>query len=180
MPYAVTHILIAVIIVELFRKYIIKSNKKFPRYYILFAAIGGLIPDLDIAFFYVLYFFGFTFEQIHRTFMHSIIIPLGLFLIGLFVLKAGVKLPFINKRHINLSTIFFIFAGGSFVHLLLDLVLGSKFPILYPLILTDFGLDLLKKFPAELRELIAPTLDGILLLFWIIWMQFKLKIDDYF
>ena len=58
MAYAVTHMLIAMFAVELFRKFIIKYNKKFPRYYILIAAIAGLIPDLDIAAYYGLYSFG--------------------------------------------------------------------------------------------------------------------------
>ena len=76
MPYAVTHVLAAIILVELFREYIIKDNRKFPRYYILIAAIGGIIPDLDIGLVYIMHFFGFAVEQIHRTFLHSIFIPL--------------------------------------------------------------------------------------------------------
>ncbi len=179
MAYAVTHMLFAIIAVELFRKFVIKNNKIFPRYYILVAAIAGLIPDLDIAAYYILYFFGFTLEQIHRTFMHSAFIPLGLFLIGLFIYKTGIKSTKLRKRHLKLSTIFFIFAIGTIIHLILDMIYGS-IPPLYPFIQTTIGLNLLYIFPKTLQELIPATIDGLLFLFWIMWMEFKLKIDNYF
>ena len=76
MPHAVAHVLIAIISIELFREYILKDKKKLPRYYILIAALGGVLPDLDILLYYILYFFGFSFEQIHRTFLHTLFIPL--------------------------------------------------------------------------------------------------------
>ncbi|MEN7982254.1 MAG: metal-dependent hydrolase [Nanoarchaeota archaeon] len=179
MAYAVTHMLVAIVAVELFRKFVVKNNKIFPRYYILVAAIAGLIPDLDIAAYYVLYFFGFTLEQVHRTFMHSAFIPLGLSLIGLFIYKTGIRHPELRKRHLKLSTIFFIFAIGTIIHLILDMIYG-KIPPLYPFIQTTIGLGLLHKFPKALQELISATIDGILFLGWLMWLQFKLKIDNYF
>ncbi len=60
MPFAVTHILVPILILEVFRNIFFKDHKKFPRYYILIAALGGVLPDFDIGVFYVLYFFGFS------------------------------------------------------------------------------------------------------------------------
>ena len=108
MPFAVTHILVVVICIELFREFFIKNNINFPRYYILIAAIAGILPDFDIALFYILYPLGFTVEQIHRTFMHTIFIPLTLFLIGIIIYKAGIQNKKIRKHHLEISTIFFI------------------------------------------------------------------------
>jgi hypothetical protein len=179
MAYAVTHILVVILAVELFRKFVVKNNKIFPRYYILIAAIAGLIPDLDIAAYYILYFFGFSIEQVHRTFMHSAFIPLGLFLIGLIIYVTGIKHPELRKHRLRISTIFFILAAGTIIHLILDAIYGIIMP-LYPIITTGIGLDLLAKAPRELQELIPATIDGILLLGWLMWMQFKLKIDNYF
>ena len=81
MPYTLTHILAAIILIELFRAYVIKNNKKFPRYYILIAMIGAILPDFDIGLYYILSFFGFGFLDVHKTFSHSIFIPLAIFLI---------------------------------------------------------------------------------------------------
>lgn len=179
MAYAVTHMLIAMFAVEMYRKFVVKNNKIFPRYYIFIAAIAGLIPDLDIAAYYILYFFGFTIEQIHKTFMHSLFIPLGLFLIGLIIYITGIKHPELRKHRLKISTIFFIFASGNIIHLILDLIY-YHFPPLYPYIKTSIGLDLLLKFPKPLQEIIPGTIDGLLFLGWLMWMQFKLKIDNYF
>ncbi len=180
MPYAATHILGAIILAELFRGYFIKDNKKFPRYYILAAAIGGIIPDLDIGAYYLLYFFGFSYDQIHRTFLHTIFVPIALFSAGVFFLKTGIKSSEIRKRHLRLSTLLFIFAGGSILHLILDSILAGYIIPLYPLAYYSLGLNIVSSLPEGFRGIIAPTIDGILILFWVFWMEFKLKISDYF
>ena len=50
MPYAVTHVLVAIILAEIIRDYIVKDKKKFPLHYILIAGIAGLLPDVDVVF----------------------------------------------------------------------------------------------------------------------------------
>jgi len=178
MAYAVTHMIAAIVVIELFRKFFVKNNKIFPRYYILIAAIAGLIPDLDIAAYYFLYFFGFTLEQVHRTFMHSAFIPLGLFLIGFFLYITGISHSEIRKHRLKISTIFFIFSAGTIIHLILDMIYG-QIPPFYPFIHWEIGLNLLYLFPKSLQEIIPGTIDGLLFLGWLMWMEFKLKIDNY-
>ncbi len=180
MPFTVTHVLAAIILVELFREYVIKNNKKFPRYYILIAAIGGIIPDLDIALFYALYPFGFAFEQIHRTFFHTIFIPLILFAIGFATLKFDIKSKTVRRKHLKLPGIFIILAATSLLHLILDATIAGTIMPLYPFSNFEIGLNLISIFPEEIRMTALLTLDAILLFFWIFWMEFKLKIDDYF
>ena len=180
MPYVVTHVLSAIIVIELFREFFIKDNKKFPRYYILFAAIGGIIPDLDIAAYYILYFFGFTMQQLHRTFLHSIFIPLGLLLIGLFIYKTGIKSSKIRKRHMKLSTIFFILSIGTMIHLTLDAIIAGAIMPFYPLTNFSIAFNLINIIPEGLQNSFLEVLDATLLIFWVIWMEFKLKITDYF
>lgn len=180
MPYVVTHILIAVILIELFRKYFVKNNRKFPRYYILIVALGAILPDFDIAVYYVLYFFGFSFEQVHKTFLHTIFIPLILLITGLIILGFGVKHSVFRKRHMNLYTILLILSAGSFLHIILDVIFSEGVAPFYPFVTKLIGLNLIRIFPLEMRELILPTLDGIMFILWLFWMQFKLKIDDYF
>lgn len=180
MPLATTHILVAIILIELFREFVVKNNHKFPRYYILIAALGGVIPDFDFAVYYVVSFFGFTFDQIHRTFLHSIFIPLILFLIGLFIFYTGIKNSEFGKRHIALHTTFFILAAGALLHLALDSVLSGYIQPFYPFSTMQFGLNIVQYLPANWQDSFPAVLDAILLLFWICWMEFKVKVRDYF
>lgn len=179
MPNPTTHILISIILIELFREYFVKDNKKFPRYYILIAAIAGIIPDLDLLAYYGLYFFGFGFEQVHRTFLHSLFIPMLLFLSGMFFLKSGVK-DNLGGKHIKISYTFFIFSAGSLIHLLLDMTFGGMLTLFYPVLDFSIGFNLISFFPDKLEWMIPHTIDAILLFFWIFWMEFKLKVRDYF
>lgn len=180
MPNTTTHILIAIILIELFREYFVKDNKKFPRYYILIAAFAGIIPDLDYLGYYVLYFFGFGVEQVHRTFLHSLLVPILLLIIGLIILKLGLKHKWIVKKHMQLSTILFILSAGSLLHIILDALFAGTIMPFYPFSNYSIGLSMVSVFPQGLQWMISHTIDAILLFFWIFWMEFKLKIPDYF
>ena len=143
-------------------------------------AFGAIIPDLDVVAYYGLYFFGFTIEQIHRTFLHTIFIPVGLFAIGLILYFAKTKISAVGKKHMTLPTIFFILSAGALLHLLLDATFAGQIIPLYPFSTFAIGLNLINIFPAGLRDLIIPSLDVALLIFWLFWMEFKLKISNYF
>jgi membrane-bound metal-dependent hydrolase YbcI (DUF457 family) len=180
MPFATTHILITIILVELYRDFFIKDNKKFPRYYILIAAIGAIIPDLDVVLFLVLSSFGFTIQQLHRMFSHTIFVPLILIILGIFAQELKLKNKEFGKRHITLPMTFYILAFGSLIHLILDSTIAGAIMPLYPFNTYSIGLNLVELFPIAWQELVLPGLDAALLLFWISWMEFKLKISNYF
>ena len=78
MPTAVLHILVPLVLIALFRDFILAKKKKqfFPLHYVLIAGIAGLLPDIDIIAFYILHFFGFSISEVHRTFTHSIFLPI--------------------------------------------------------------------------------------------------------
>lgn len=180
MPYATTHILIAIILIELFRDIFVKNNKKFPRYYILIAAIGSVIPDFDFVFYYIFYFFGATLNEIHRTFLHTIFIPLIFLISGFIIYGLKIKNKQFGKKHIALPTTFFILAFGSILHLILDIIISGYITPIYPFSDYSIGFNLINLFPNEWNNIIIPTIDAILLLFWLFWMEFKLKINNYF
>ncbi len=71
------------------------------------------------------------------------------------------------------------FAATNLLHLILDGLITPIMPF-YPISKIYIGLNILKIFPIGIRDLILPTFDGILILFWILWMEFKLKVSDYF
>ena len=170
MPFTTTHVLVAIIAIELFREYFFKDNNKFPRYYILIAAIAAILPDLE---------YIFQLPDLHRSFLHTLFFPLTLLAIGLILLKIDFKHSWFGKKHLKLSFIFYIFAAGSLLHILLDLVLRDGSMLFYPFSSFVYGLSLVSLVPFS-ETLVLIGIDTVLLFFWIFWMEFKLKIDDYF
>ena len=173
MPHAVTHFLIPAILVALFRDFYLKKRdkRKFPLHYVLIAGLAGLLPDLDIAVYYILSFFGFTLQEIHRTFSHNIFIPLIFLLLGF--LFIGVRNRELGKHKLKLSTIFFVISFGVVIHLILDaLVSGIIFPF-YPISNIQIGLNLINLAPVAWRSTIEPTMDAAILIFWIIYMEVR-------
>ena len=47
MALAVTHVILTIVILDLFRHYVFKKSK-FPRYWLVIGGIAGLFPDIDI------------------------------------------------------------------------------------------------------------------------------------
>ena len=71
MPYAVAHVILTIVVADIYRDYFAK--KKFPMIYVLIAGIAGLLPDADIP-------AGWIFNSIfgadysfHRIYTHSLI-----------------------------------------------------------------------------------------------------------
>jgi len=170
MPYTTTHVLIAIILIELFREYFVKNNKKFPRYYILIAAIAAVVPDLE---------YIFQLPDLQRAFLHSIFVPLIFLLVGLLIVGLDIKHKGLRKRHLKLSNIFFIFSAGTLLHMILDGVLRDGVVLFYPFSNFSLNLNLISYLPFN-ESLVLIGIDTLLLFFWIFWMEFKLKIDDYF
>jgi membrane-bound metal-dependent hydrolase YbcI (DUF457 family) len=98
MPQAVLHILVPLILIALFKDWYDKRHKKkFPLRYVLIAGIAGIIPDLDIAAFWVLHFIGLSFNEVHRTFAHTIFVPLIFFFLFL-IFKAVREKEFTSQK----------------------------------------------------------------------------------
>lgn len=177
MPQAVTHILIPAILMNLFRDYFVRDKRKFPLHYVLIAGLAGILPDFDLAVYYVLGFFGFGLNEIHRTFSHNVFIILFFILLGFIFLKNNFKT--FGKHRLKLSTIFFVISFGVFMHLFLDfLIIGEIVPF-YPLSNYIIGLDLVSLLPVYWQESIIPVLDAALLIFWLIYIELKHKISNF-
>ena len=179
MPQAVTHFLIPAILVALFRDFYLKKRDRqtFPLHYVLIAGLAGLLPDIDIAIYYLFSFFGFAYGEVHRTFSHNLFVPLIFLILGFVFI--GVRNRELGKHKLKLSTIFFILAFGILIHLTLDsLVAGSILPF-YPLSNFEFGLDLISKLPGQFQGTIVPVIDAILLVFWMIYLELRHKISDF-
>jgi len=168
MPQAVTHVLIAIILVDLYRDYFIKDKKKIPLSFVLLGGIAGLLPDIDIPVYWVLNnILGFNFPWIHRTITHSVFFPLAFVAIAL-------VLHYIKKH--KASTIFGIISFGITIHLLLDMFLSGGIMPFYPLAGYTFtkGLFSSLDFPS-----FYAGLDAIILIAWLWHEEVKHKIRDF-
>lgn len=179
MPTAVLHILVPLILMALFRDYFLTKKKKqfFPLHYVLIAGIAGLLPDIDIGAFYILHFFGFSISEVHRTFTHSIFLPI-IFII-FFYAFAKIKLSELGRHKLTLSTICLMLSVGTIAHIILDAALSGSASLFYPFSTKLFGFDIISFLPPALRSLAIPTLEGILLVFWLVYLEVKHKISDF-
>jgi len=177
MPHAVTHVLIAIILIELYRDYFIKNKKAFPLHYVLIGGIAALLPDLDIAVYYILSFFGYTLGEVHRTFSHNLFVPL------VFVAAAVPFWKFKNKelgeRHLKLRNIFLVISFGIFMHLVLDATLSGNIMPFYPISTYSLGLNLIKLAPAAWQQSILPSIDAAILILWLIHIERRHKISSF-
>lgn len=178
MPHAVTHILFAVVLIELFRDYSIKNKKDFPLKYILIGGIAALTPDVDVVASWVLYFSGYTIQEIHRNFTHTLILPAIFLVAGLLTLNLNIR--WFEKRNMKLSKILFVISFAITTHLLLDSIIFGTISPFYPITKFHFGLDLLGFVPSPFRNTILPALDGLVFVFWLIHLGKKHKISSFF
>jgi len=179
MPEAVTHILVPLILMALIRDFYLrkKDKKHFPLHYVLIAGLAGLLPDVDVLAFWVLGNFGFAFDSIHRTFTHTFVLPL-VFLILFFVFH-NVKVKELGRHKLKISIICLMIAFGTFTHLILDWIFwGVIFPV-YPFSSLGTGLNIVSALPVNLQWLFFPSLDAILLVFWLIYLEVKHRISDF-
>src|SRR3989338_6852819 len=104
MPLAVTHVLLTIIIVGLYRDYVTKHKHYFSLYTIFIAGVAGLLPDIDIPLAWILRAFGFAFPLWeHGGFTHTPVFALLFLVPGLLFLKKG--------RH-RMSMYFFVISFG--------------------------------------------------------------------
>lgn len=181
MPQAVTHILIPILLIALFRDYFVKDKSKFPLHYVLIAGLGGVLPDIDIPISLVLKTFGIVSWSLHKTLTHSIFFPLTFLIIGLLLrpTKEKARICRIRNHELKWSSIFFILAFGTATHIFLDILVWEGSFLFYPFLNIDFGIKLLRFIPENLRNTVFALMDGIFLVIWISYLELKHKISDF-
>lgn len=168
MPFAVTHILLTIILVDLYRDYITKHKKYFTLHTVFIAGIAGLLPDIDIPLNWILNFFGANI--VHGTITHTPIFGL-VFLIPGFVLWR-------HKKHKE-AVYFFAICFGIFLHIFLDYFFSSDYRggiiFFYPFSNVTYGLNLLQNISLDLFA----AIDAIILLLWLWHEEIRHKISDF-
>ncbi len=166
MAYAVTHILVVIVFLDLLRHYVFGKNK-FPRYLVVLGGIAGLAPDLDIPLGWILSLITGKEVLIHGTFTHSLILVLVLFAVGIFLH---------SQKNYLWSRIFNVVGVGVLFHIGLDCLYGGgleKF-FFWPFMLKLNVCNLWNLYPY------GNEIDAILLVLWLVHEEIHQKVKDWF
>src|SRR3989344_70198 len=121
MPYAAAHVILTIVIADIYRDYIAK--KRFPMIYVLIAGIAGLMPDLDVPASWIFNFIFGTNYNFHRIYTHSLIYAIVFFFISVLFLFAKKEKYKILKWNVPKRAFFMFFlamAFGWLMHIGLD------------------------------------------------------------
>jgi membrane-bound metal-dependent hydrolase YbcI (DUF457 family) len=168
MPYAVTHVILTIVVLDLIRDYVIKDGKRIPLHLLFLGGIAGLLPDIDIPLYWLLNkVLGIQINWFHRTFSHSIFFAL------LFLL-ATILLLFTNKEKYWLPMA--VISFGVCFHIFLDVIFAGYVTLFYPFTTTKFGFDLAAKiaWPGLMEGL-----DALILLVWLYDLDRRHRLRDF-
>ncbi|MBI4155285.1 metal-dependent hydrolase [Candidatus Woesearchaeota archaeon] len=172
MPLAVTHIIITIVLVDLYRHYIAKNS--FSRVYVLIAGIAGLLPDADIPLSWLISLFSKTPLIVHRIFTHAVIWSI-LFVLIAFIIHISSKKKYFKFTKKQVALFFIMISIGWLSHIVLDCTLQGNETISWIPIIANLNFC-----PKWLTQEAITGLDAIILLAWLIHEEIKHKIKDYF
>lgn len=166
MAYAVTHVLIPIVILDLLRHYVF-GKKKFPRYLIVVGGIAGLIPDIDIPLGWLMSGLSGTTISFHGAFTHSF------FWVLLFGGTALASYSFQKERW---AKIFAVVSLGWLAHIVLDCFYQESFR---KLLFWPFSWQA-SFCPDWNLYAYATSIDAILLVLWLVHEEVHGYVKDYF
>ncbi|MFH1276617.1 MAG: metal-dependent hydrolase [Candidatus Woesearchaeota archaeon] len=179
MALAVTHVILTIVILDIFRHYVF-GKEKFPRYLLVIGGIAGLAPDLDIPLSWIYSLISGIGAYYHGVFTHSIFWPIVFLVVGVIlqqINKTKQKLKRSKKNTFNYmkwSKISYVISAGWFMHLIFDCLYGGYNSMLWPIhTLTTFC-------PEFGLSSYAISIDAIILVLWLIHEELHQKIKDYF
>lgn len=169
MPYAVTHVLLTIIVIDLYRDYVTKHKKFFSLHTVLIGGIAGLLPDIDVPMGWIMQYFDINI--VHGSLTHTPWFALLFFIPGL---------VFLNKEKKKVATIYFAISFGVFFHISLDWFLGGGMHQgvmwLFPFSVHAFKFHLMNNIGWNNWN---AGLDAVILLAWLWHEEIKHKIKDF-
>lgn len=174
MPYAVAHVILTIVIADIYRDYF--ARKKFPMVYVLLAGIAGLLPDADIPFGWAYNFIFGTSYNFHRWYTHSLLYVIVFFFIAMMVSFFGKGKYRFFRWNVPKQAIIMFFLAMSFgwlMHITLDCGLAA-----------DGFLNLMPSMPLAFcphpwSNQAILGFDAIILVLWLIHEQYRHDIKDY-
>ena len=171
MPLAVTHVILTIIVVDIYRDYFLKNKEHFTLHTVMIAGIAGLLPDIDIPLSKLLAMFNYFPGWLqHGGITHTIFFGI------IFLIPA---LYFWKKQNKTIATYFFAITFGILFHIFLDFFLGGGrwegIMFFWPILDQSYKLHLLHDFGRD----IFLSLDAVILLLWLYHEEVKHKISDF-
>lgn len=173
MPFAVTHVLIAIILVSIYRDYITDHKKWFTLYTVLIAGIAGLLPDIDIAIRMIFQLFGWGIPTLleHGGITHTAAYGLVFLIPGFIYLK--------KEKH-KTAMYFFVICFGILLHNFMDFFIGGGAAEgvmwFWPISNATYKIHLLLNVGISN---IPEAMDAVLLIAWLAYIEIKHKIIDF-
>lgn len=167
MPQAVVHVLLTIIVLDLFRDHFLKDKHKLPLHYIFIGGIAGLLPDIDVPIFWLLNnLLGINAPWFHRVITHTFLF------IAMFLIISLIYYD-LNRK---ISKLFGIIAFGVAFHIFLDWLLVGYIMPFYPFSYATYGLNLVGRLNLPMA---VEGVEAIVLLWWL-WHEEKThKISDF-
>ena len=173
MALALTHILLTIFVLDLFRHYHF-GKKKFPRYLLVVGGIAGLAPDIDIPLSFIWNLASGNVDSLHGAFTHSLLFVLIFAILGFYL---GSSASFLKSKKLQSkwAAIFYVIAFGWLMHLSLDCLYGS-----YKLFLWPINFDTLAFCPdIGFLQTYRISIDALLLVGWLIHEEMHGLVKDY-
>jgi membrane-bound metal-dependent hydrolase YbcI (DUF457 family) len=174
MVYAVTHVIVAIVLIDLYRDYIAK--KKFSTWFVLIGGIAGLLPDLDLPLQWIVNGIANEAVVIHRVISHSLMFVAGFLLIALFFIVQKHKTLRIFRKEVSfyhIALFFTVIAVGWFTHIALDCSIAGDYNLTwFPGVSLGFCF-------APFSKDVMLGLDAIILILWLIHEEWAHKIKDF-
>jgi membrane-bound metal-dependent hydrolase YbcI (DUF457 family) len=173
MPLAVTHVLLTIILVDLYRDYVTKNKKYFTLHTVLIAGIAGLLPDIDVPIRMIYSLFN---TQVPVLLQHGMLTHTPLFAL-VFLIPALILWK--QEKH-KVSMMFFVITFGAMFHIFLDWFIGGGayegIMWFFPFSTTTFKLHILRNLGITDWPM---ALDAVILLGWLWHEEVKHKIKDF-
>ena len=173
MPAAVTHFIIAMLLIRLFASKFLKIKETRELRLISFiGGLAGLLPDADFLVFYIKKIFALTFSIsslhiVHRTLTHSLVFALFFLVLALLFYK--------KKR---IFTILLVLSLGITIHIGLDFFTANNLVLFYPFSEAMSGINLIPgAYYYQTRLLVS--IDALIFVAWISWLFYKNKLTDF-
>lgn len=173
MPIAVTHFIIAMLLVRLFANKILKiTETKELRLISFIGGLAGLLPDADFLVFYIKEIFSLTFSIsalhiAHRTLTHSLVFALFFLVLALL---------FYKKKRVFVALL--VISLGVTIHIGLDLLTANNMVLFYPFSDVMSGINLIPgAYYYQTRLLVS--IDALIFVAWVSWLFYKNKLTDF-
>jgi membrane-bound metal-dependent hydrolase YbcI (DUF457 family) len=172
LPLAVTHVILTIIAIDLYRDYFAKNKKFLSLHLILIGGIAGLLPDIDIPLGWILNLFGINI--VHGSITHTLWFAVLFFIPCLLFYAKG------NKKN---ALLYLVIGLGVFSHIFLDWLLGGGMHYgvmwFFPFSMQTYKIHLLNNLGSLGLNAWQQGIDALILLAWLWHEEVKHKIKDF-